>query len=67
MDTKETKAVEFVGSGFRQVQPGMLLELGDEVREDDGLFHSLPLELIGRPVTDDMLARRISVHPPGGY
>ncbi len=47
------------GSGFRQVSPGTLLEIGDELQGPDGVFRALPLHLVGTPVPPAALARRV--------
>ncbi len=47
------------GAGFRPVNPGTLLEIGDELQGPDGVFRALPLHLVGTPVLPAVLARRV--------
>ncbi len=59
MQTTPVASLAPFGAGFRQVSPGTLLEIGDELQGPDGVFRALPLHLVGTPVLPAVRARRV--------
>lgn len=53
-----------IGAPFVQVKPGLLVEKGDHVLNEAGIFVAVSLADIGKPVPDAAVVRRLAPRPP---